>query len=293
MAKMLELFPELSKAKSLHAAQSRADYLAKTILRQQAISDAPEDFSSIEERIVLGNSVEVIQGIPDETFHAIITDPPFGIKLEDRYSSLEGQQSLYEDSAQSYENLLSMAPDLYRTLKKDGWLVWFFGMSWYQRCLETFTDAGFIVDPIPVIWDRSQGFTYTMRPDRYFARAYDVALLCIKGNPQMVQRGKPNILSIPPVATNERELVAERPVDLYAELIRRLTVKGETVADFFVGSGSCPAAAASLGRQYFGCELDPGRRSKAIHKIRAYTPDTPRQHVVGGSGADSDGRAED
>ena len=89
----------------------------------------------------------------------------------------------------------------------------------------------------------------------------------------MVQRGKPNVLRIPPVSQGDRELLVERPVELYQELIRRLTVPGETVADFFVGSGSCLAAAASLDRDYFGVELDPERRAYAIKKIRANTPE--------------------
>lgn len=273
MAKLLEIFPELAEAKSLHAAQSRADFLAKTAMRKIDVAAQPQIFAAIEDRIVHGDSVDVIKSLPDGSFHAIVTDPPFGINLEDRYSSLVAQQQAYKDDEESYRRLLSMAPDLWRVLKNDGWLVWFFGPSWYQECVNTFTAAGFLVDPIPVVWDRSDGSTSTNRPDRYFARAYDVALLCIKGAPQMVQRGKPNVLRIPPVPTAERELIAERPVELYEELIRRLTVPGEIVADFFVGSGSCPAAAAKSGRGYWGCERDAKRRLAAITKIRAYTPD--------------------
>ena len=84
-----------------------------------------------------------------------------------------------------------------------------------------------------------------------------------------MQRNKSNIIRVKPVENTERETLVERPMELYAEIIRRLTVEGETVADFFVGSGSCPAAAASLGRDFFGCELDPSRRAYAMNKIKA------------------------
>lgn len=273
LAKMIELFPELEKAKSKNQALSWAKAKAKSVLRVDEVSGNKIDFSAIEQKIILGDSVEVIKTFPDGFINAVITDPPFGIDYDNRKDGTLGSLTDYEDGKQSYERLLSMAPDLYRVIKDDGWLIWFMGISWYERCKEVFRAAGFIVDEIPVIWDRSDGRAFTTRPDRYFGRVYDVALHCIKGNPEMIQRSKPNIIKVPPVTTAERETLVERPVELYAELIRRLTVPGELVADFFVGSGSCPAAAASLGRDYIGVEQDAERRAYAIKKIKAHTPD--------------------
>lgn len=273
LTKMVELFPELAKAKSKHQALSWGNAKARSVLRVDEVKNNTTDFSLVEEKIWLGDSVELIKDVPDESFNLILTDPPFGINYDDRKSGTAGSLTDYEDSEDSYERLLSMAPDLYRVLKPNGFLTWFMGISWYERCKNVFRDAGFIVDEIPVIWDRSEGRAFTTRPDRYYGRVYDVALHCIKGDPQIIQRSKPNIIKVAPVTTAERETLVERPVELYAEIIRRLTVPGETVADFFVGSGSCPAAAASLKRDYFGCERDPERRAYAIKKIRAHTPD--------------------
>jgi DNA modification methylase/ParB-like chromosome segregation protein Spo0J len=271
LVRMIEVFPEIAKAKNKAQAMSWAEHKASQIMRVVEVKNNKADFGPIEERVVLGDSVEVIKTIPDEMFNAVITDPPFGIDYDRRSDGEIGTLSAYEDSAESYERLLSMAPDLYRVIKPDGWLIWFLGISWYERAKTVFRQVGFIVDEIPIIWDRSEGRCFTTRPDRYFGRAYDIALHCIKGNPQVVQRSKPNIIRVAPVGTSERELLVERPVELYAELIRRLTLKGESVADFFVGSGSCLAAAAKLQREYFGVELDPERRAYAIKKIKAYT----------------------
>jgi DNA modification methylase len=272
LSRMIELFPEIGEAKSLHQAQSWAQAKAKTVTRVSDVKSAAVDYHDIEPKIILGDSVEVIKTIPAGSFHAVITDPPFGIGYDQRNADQIGSLSSYEDSEESYRRLLSMAPDIYRVLKDDGWLIWFLGFSWYEEAKQVFRDAGFIVDEIPIVWDRSDGRTFTSRPDRYFSRGYDIALHALKGNPQIVQRGKPNVLRIEPVAQSERELLVERPVELYEELIRRLTVPGEIVADFFVGSGSCPAAAVSTGRDFFGVELSPERRAYALQKIKNYTP---------------------
>lgn len=269
--KMMKMFPELADAKDVNQAKSWMQAKAGLVTRKMAV-DASPDYADLEGRVILGDSVEVIKTIPDHSFHAVITDPPFGINYDKRSEGEVGQLSSYEDSEDSYLRILSMAPDLYRVVKPNGWLVWFLGISWYERARDCFRAAGWTVDEIPIIWNRSGGRTFTSRPDRYFTRGYDIALHCLKGDPQIVQRGKPNVITIDPVTQAERELLVERPVELYAELIRRLTVPGETVADFFCGSGSCAAAAASLQRDFFTVELSPERRAFAIQKIKSYMP---------------------
>lgn len=272
IVKMIGLFPELAESKSMHQAMIKAKDKAQQVIRVKEVKDAPTLYASVEERIALGDSTDWIRGLPDESIHFICTDPPFGIDYDERKSDTAGAVNTYTDDRESYYRILGMAPELYRVLKPDSFMVWFLGVSWYEQARDAFRSAGFTVDEIPVIWDRSDGGCGTSRPDRWFGRAYDIALHCCKGEAKLVQRGKSNIIRIPPINSSQRDLVVERPVELYAELIRRCTRPGEIVADFFVGSGSCPAAAVSLGREYIGCELSPERRAVALKKILAHTP---------------------
>lgn len=273
LAHMMDIFPELKDAKSINQARSWALSKVASVTRTKEVRDNPAEFQEIEEKIALGDSVEVVKQLAEGMFSLILTDPPFGIDYDERKAGTEQAVTAYQDDKKSYERLLGMAPDLYRVLKPNGWLIWFLGPTWYERAKIAFRAAGFTVDEMPIIWDRSDGRCYTARPDRYFARGYDMALHCLKGDPEMIQRGLPNVLRFSPVPGDERDLLVERPVELYQELIRRLTVPGETVADFFVGSGSVPAAATSLQREYWGCELSVERRAVAIKKIKAWTPE--------------------
>lgn len=271
--KMMEMFPEIAQAKNKAQAMRWVQQKARNIVRAMAVKDNKVDYEFLQNKILLGDSVELIKAVPDGSFHAVITDPPFGIDYDGRKAGTNGALTSYEDDEGSYRRLLSMAPDIFRVLRPDGWLVWFFGMSWYEECKRAFREAGFTVDELPIIWDRSEGKAFTTQPDRYFGRSYDVALHCFKGNPGIVIRNKPNIIRVAPLQTSERETLVERPVELYEELIKRLTIPGEVVADFFVGSGSCCAAAAKNKRDFFGIELDPERRAYALTKIKAYIPE--------------------
>jgi len=268
----MELFPELKDAKSVTQALSWASSKAASVVRQKEVRNNPAQFQTIEEKVWLDDSVEAIKRIPEGTFDLILTDPPFGTGY-DRRKAGATTASAYQDDEESYLRILSMAGDLYRVSKPNGWLVWFLGISWYERAKSVFRAVGWTVDEMPLIWVRTAGRCYTARPDRYFARGYDIALHALKGNPEMVIRNRPNVFDFAPVQDRDQILLVERPVELYAEIIKHLTHPGEKVADFFVGSGSSLAAAASLGRDYFGVEIDPERRAVAIKKIEAHLPD--------------------
>lgn len=273
---MMEHFPQLKKAKNMFQAVNQMKSLAKGMLRVQDVKENPIDYGRLEEKILLGDSVELIKSIPDESFHHIITDPPFGIDFDSRISDGTDAVTQYEDSAKSYRRILGMAPDLYRVLKPDGFCIWFLGITWYEEAKSVFRSAGFTVDEIPIIWDRSGGKTFSRRGDRYFKRGYDIALHCLKGNAELTKRDRANIFRFDPPDNSETEQSVERPIELYAELINYLSLRGETIADFFVGSGSCAAAAAINKRDFFGIEQDPVRRARALKKIQANIPDGTR-----------------
>jgi len=272
LTRLMELFPELKDAKSINQALSWASSKAQSVVRLKEVRSNPTQFQTIEEKVWLDDSVEAIKRIPEGSFDLILTDPPFGIGY-DRRKAGEASASAYQDDEKSYLRILSMASDLYRVSKPNGWLVWFLGISWYERAKSAFREAGWTVDEMPLVWIRTAGRCYTARPDRYFARGYDIALHCLKGDPEMVIRNRPNVFEFAPVTDKEQTLLVERPVELYAEIIKHLTHPGEKVADFFVGSGSVLAAAASTQRDYFGVEIDPERRAVAIKKTEAHLPD--------------------
>lgn len=270
LEKMMKLFPEIGEAKTKAQALNLAKAKAKSVTRAVDVAQRPEVYAEVGEKIWLGDSVDLIKEIENEAIDLILTDPPFGINYDAHVAGTVGEENSYKDDVEKYERILTMFPDLYRVLKPDGWLIWFFGMSWYQPVKEKLRAAGFVVDEIPIMWDRSDGRCYTNVPNHYFTKGYDVAFHAFKGDPHLVQKNKPNVFRIPPVETKDRDLVVERPVELYAEFISRMTIPGQMVADFFVGSGSVTAAAASLKRDYIGIEKDPNRRAAAIQKTRSH-----------------------
>jgi modification methylase len=62
----------------------------------------------------------------------------------------------------------------------------------------------------------------------------------------------------------------QKPIELWKEVIQRVTVMGEKVIDPTFGSGTSLAAAAKLGRDFAGCELNPGLLEPALGLISQF-----------------------
>jgi len=60
-----------------------------------------------------------------------------------------------------------------------------------------------------------------------------------------------------------------KPVALMAYLIGKVSQVGDVIGDPFMGAGSTGVAAARLGRQFIGCEIDPRHFATAVKRIEA------------------------
>ena len=126
--------------------------------------------------------------------------------------------------------------------------------------------------------ESKRGSVVPIRPDRWFPKAYDIAIHAVKGNPDMQVRGRPhgNVFSFKPVGTGDKDHIVERPIQLYQELIKCISIPGELILELFGGSGSVAAAAASLQRQHLTFELNPNHIPTIVTKIST-TPHRPRR----------------
>ena len=228
----------------------------------------------------LGDCLEVMKLIPDESIDAIITDPPYGTTAC-KWDSVIPFDLMWEQ--------------LNRIIKPNGAIV-LFGSEPFSSALRMSNIKNFKYD---WIWDKqrpSGSMLAKKRPMKY----HEIASVFYKEqsiyNPQMTKGKMINKASggssdnygkpIPIVRYKSDEYYprsiqafkachnmtgkvhpTQKPVALMEYLIKTYTNENETVLDFTMGSGTTGVAAKNLNRKFIGIEQDANYFDIATDRI--------------------------
>jgi DNA modification methylase len=230
------------------------------------------------DKIILGDCLEKMKELPPSICDFFITDPPWGIGMddavEDRGSSSMKAVGCYEDGEDKLPFLAQVIKEMHRVAKPDCYVIFFCGVRHFSYLSETFKKAGFQVYSKMLVWVKIVSYesmnlkiVKSHAPAIWPNSTYDAMILARKGQPLFAQPGKPEVFLHPPVLPNDRCHQAQKPLLLMEEIIARFYHPGTNpvLIDPFAGSGSTLLAAHRLGiRLYFGYELDPENRERAI-----------------------------
>jgi site-specific DNA-methyltransferase (adenine-specific) len=246
-------------------------------LRDTTVTSALNEYKrrkSLEERkkvlvgtpefknLVLGDALEKVDEIPDNSVDAMITDPPYGTETETASTGVVKMRGeLWEVSKWNTEDIFPLLDKLFERVKKKlkdnahvyiftSWKVWH---RLYPIAAKYFEVKNCIV------WDKGTAYLGELLGYNFMDR-HELILFAAAGKRKLSYVGeKPvNIISGIKSPYNVRRLhPTEKPVELCKRLISYSTVEGETVLDPFAGSGSTLVAAEELGRNWIGIEIEP------------------------------------
>lgn len=98
----------------------------------------------MENSILHGNSVEVLKGFPDNYFHSVVTDAPYGISFMSKHWDYDVPT-------------IELWKEVLRVLKPGGFLLSFGGTRTYHRMVVNIEDAGFEIRD-QIMWIYGSGF---------------------------------------------------------------------------------------------------------------------------------------
>ncbi len=208
--------------------------------------------STIANRIIQGDCVEVLQSIPSETVDLVLTDPPYGVRYRDR----QGRSIANDDIL---DPVLKAFPEIYRVMKPDTFCICFYGWNRIDAFFQAWTGAGF--RPVGhIVWQKS----YASKSSFLEAR-HEQAYLLAKGSPAKPAQPLPDVQ--PWIYSGNKAHPTEKAVGILTPLVRTFTRPGALVLDPFSGSGSTAVASALTGRGYIGIELEPGYCMTARNRL--------------------------
>lgn len=191
-------------------------------------------------RFMLGDSVQVMSGFPDNAVDFILTDPPYLVGFRDRSG-----RAIAGDRTDEW--LLPACRQMYRVLKKDALMVSFYSWNRADRFLSAWKTAGFTVVGHLVFTKN-----YASR-SAFVEYTHECAYILAKGRPRLPENPLPDVQ--PWKYTGNRHHPTEKPVSCLQPLIESFTHPGAIVLDPFAGSGSTCVAAARAGRRWIGIEM--------------------------------------
>jgi DNA modification methylase len=260
--------PEVARAKNLEEAykglkrmeeQKRNEVLAKVV---------GETFSKDKHTILHGDAIAEMGKLPAESFDVICTDPPYGIdanEFGDAGGRLQRQVHAYADDRESWEGLMAQcAEHFWRLAKPEAHLYICCDIDGFHFLRRVMEAAGWWVHRTPLVNYKLDGNRVPW-PEHGPQRKWELVLYAVKGK-RRVTRIYPDV-----VQTRGDENLghgAQKPIELYVDLLRRSVAAGNTVLDPFCGTGTIFPAAHQLLCAATGIELEAQAYGIAVKRLQ-------------------------
>ena len=172
-------------------------------------------------RLLQGDCVELLRGLPDNSVDLVLTDPPYGI---DYQSARRTDRSAWKPKILNDKKpFLAFIPELRRILKPTGCAMIFTRWDVQQAFIDEMESSGLRVRSV-LIWDKQAHSMGDLK--RAYGSRYE-SILFHSGDGFAFPGKRPqDVVVCPRVSPNKLVHPNEKPVDLLKTLISQLTTGG-------------------------------------------------------------------
>lgn len=250
--------PEVSGA----VTKEQALKIIERKLRKASDLAAPEP---VGHSLALGDALAFLRSLPDSSADGILTDPPYGISIE-QMSYQKSSEQVYDDSYATWFPLMEgLFARLTRVLKPNAVGYLFCDFARFEELVVLSRKYGFEPYARPMIWNKAPDGRLPA-PEKWPRRCYECILYFRRGIAPL-REFRPDVLSYPADRDTENYHGAKKPVPLLLDLIERAWGPGSTILDPFAGSGSTLLAARQAKLTCLGAELDPQYHALALRRL--------------------------
>lgn len=253
-------------------------------------------------RVILGDTYEMIKDLPDKSIDLIVTDPPyeyttggeggaFGSKNQTHHKEyIDVAKNTYRINERKVKNRndimhlssgidFSLLHELDRVMKKINIYIWC-SKAMVSRILNHYESKGCNIDILT--WHKTNPIptannTY-MNDTEYciFAREKGVRV-----NGTIDSKRK---YYVTPLNIEDKDLYLHptiKPLNIIKNLIINSSNEGDIVLDPFLGSGTTAVASKELGRNYIGFEINNDYYKIACERLSGYSQEDIKLRQLG------------
>jgi DNA modification methylase/ParB-like chromosome segregation protein Spo0J len=224
-------------------------------------------FGAHSHQLYLSDCLDWMKREEPSQFDVILTDPPYGIDAQD-FNDSGGKANAaghtYDDSYDSWVKLITQfAVGSYLLAKPQAHAYVFCDIDNFVSLRDYMSIAGWKVFRTPFIWHNptSQRAPW---PQMGPHRRWQMCLYAVKGS-RPVLKLSPDVLTY--ASDDNLGWAAQKPVELFKDLLSRSCRAGDTVLDPFCGSGTIFPAAHGLKIRATGIETDSAAYGIAVKRI--------------------------
>lgn len=213
-----------------------------------------------------GDCIDYLAGLPGGCIDLVVTDPPYGIAYKTGHRTEPHRFAREIENDRDLSVVEAVVPHLYRLLKDDSACFMFCAWKRQDEVAEILAGGGFTVKN-RIVWDK--GTTTAGDLKGAFGYQYEVLMFATKGAPAIRGKRWPDVWRHMRVSADKLHHQNEKPVPLLEQAVLSMSDPGDTVLDPFMGSGSTGVACLNCGRDFVGCEIDPGYFGVARDRLDA------------------------
>lgn len=223
--------------------------------------------------IMLGDAIELLSTLEDESIDCIITDPPYevisgGSNENPNVNRPGGILSKNDGKIFEHNNIgiTEWIGECYRVLRQDTHIYIMTNFLNLEDYLRAIRDVGFDIHNL-LVWEKN-----TATPNRWYMKNAEYIIFARKGNAKPINYcGSKTVMQFNSVS--KRIHPTEKPLDLLKVLITNSSNPGDIILDPFGGSMSTARAAILTGRIPISFELDPNYYELGLKSIQDINPE--------------------
>lgn len=261
--------PEVASAKTSKDAFKILKRQEETTKNQELAARVGKSFNSSAHSLIHADCLEWLTDCPANVYDVILIDPPYGMGADtfgDGGGKLSNSEHTYRDSEEEWGRLFAELPAaLFRVAKPQAHAYVFCDLDKFHDLKSRMEAAGWYVFRTPLIAYKPNSGRVPL-PEHGPRRQYELCLYAIKGKKPVTA-----IYSdvIPCRLEENLGHGANKPVELYTNLLQRSVRPGDSVLDCFAGTGTIFPAAHGLKVRATGIELSAEYFGIAVKRLNA------------------------
>lgn len=225
-------------------------------------------FGAHSHTLIQASCFQWLPTVPSGTFDVILTDPPYGMGASDFGDAggrLVHQTHRYDDSPAAWTDLITrLAPEWFRVAKEQAHLYICCDIDGFHFAREALRAAGWNPHRTPLVNFKVDGSRVPW-PTRGPQRKWELVLYAEKGG-KHVTRIYSDVIETK--GDDNLGHGAQKPVELYTNLLKRSAIPGDSVLDCFGGTGTIIPACHALQCRATYVEQDANCYGIAVARLK-------------------------